>query len=377
MSGARPGALDCAVTLKVLVLAASVIALLGGRSGPALADAPPADVVADLERQVGPRSGASCPDAGAYSPDRPDPAAGPTVVGLGVFFQDIASLSDVDQTLDADVYVIVRWRDRRLADPARGEASVECPVPEGRLWMPAIEPENMRGRQAFYRDRFLVDGRGVVTHARRLWVKLSHPLDFRHFPLDRHRWKVTLWPVLSRADEVVFHPLGRVTGMNERLSIQGWRVGGPRAEASTGPRVARAGSYARFDVELTLVRDWSYHAWKLGVPLTLIVLMAYGVYFIPVAALPQQIGLGTTAMLTLIAYMLTLGSTLPRISYLTRADRFFIGSAVLVFLGLVKAVAAAALAQTPHASVLERLNRWGRWAFPLAMFANFALAFLL
>ena len=183
--------------------------------------------------------------------------------------------------------------------------------------------------------------------------------------------------MVSRTDELVFHSLGRVTGMNERLSIQGWRVGAPRAEASTGPRVARAGSFARLDVELGLERDWSYHAWKLGVPLTLIVLMAYGVYFIPATALPQQIGLGTTAMLTLIAYMLTLGSTLPRISYLTRADRFFIGSTVLVFLGLVKAVAGAAVGQGPHARVLDWLNRWGRWLFPLAMLANFALAFLL
>jgi hypothetical protein len=130
-------------------------------------------------------------------------------------------------------------------------------------------------------------------------------------------------------------------------------------------------------VELPLERDWSYHTWKLGVPLVLIVLMAYGVYFLPATAVPQQIGLGTTAMLTLIAYMLTLGSTLPRISYLTRADRFFVGSAILVFLGLVKAVAAAAAGQGPRAQVLERVNRWGRWAFPLAMLANFALAFLL
>jgi hypothetical protein len=167
-----------------------------------------------------------------------------------------------------------------------------------------------------------------------------------------------------------------MTGMNERLSIQGWRVGEPRVEASTGPRIARAGTFARFDVDLPLERDWSYHAWKLGVPLTLIVLMAYGVYFIPASAVPQQIGLGTTSMLTLIAYMLALGSTLPRISYLTRADRFFVGSAVLVFLGLVKALAAIALAQGPHAGLLDRMNRWGRWAFPLAMLANFALAFL-
>jgi hypothetical protein len=363
--------------VRGLVLAAGLSSLLGGGVPPAFPEEPPADVVADLERPVGPRSGAACPDAGVYSLTRPDPAAGPTVVGLGIFFQDVASLSDVDQTMDTDVYVIARWRDPRLADPARGDASVDCPVPEGRLWIPALEPENLRGRQAFYPSRFLVDASGVVTYARRLWVKISHPLDFRDFPLDRHRWKVTLWPVLSRADEIVFHPLRRVTGLNEHLSIQGWRVGEPRAAASMGPRVARAGSYARFDVELVLERDWSYHAWKLGVPLTLIVLMAYGVYFIPASAVPQQIGLGTTSMLTLIAYMLALGSTLPRIAYLTRADRFFVGSAVLVFVGLVKALAASALAQGPDAHVLDRVNRWGRWIFPLAMLANFALAFLL
>ncbi len=361
----------------LLVLSAALGTLLGGGLGQAFAEEPPTDLLADLESQLTLRSGTPCPDPGSDSLVRPDAASGPTVVGVGVFFQDVASLSDVDQTLDTDLYLVLRWRDPRLADPSRRDASADCPILLGRLWMPAIEPENLRGRQAFYPDRFLVDARGVVTFVRRLWVKLSFPLDFRDFPLDRHRWTITLWPVLSRSDELVFHPLRRATGMSERLSIQGWRVGKPRPETGTGTRVARAGSYARYDVELRLERDWSYHAWKLGVPLALIVLMAYGVYFIPAAALPQQIGLGTTAMLTLIAYMLTLGSTLPRISYLTRADRFFIGSAILVFLGLVKAVATAALAQTPHASVLERVNRWGRWAFPLAMLSNFALAFLL
>ncbi len=362
--------------LPRVVLVGAGVVLLGAGGGQSAAEEPATDLVADLDRPVTPRSGTPCPRDEAYSLDRPDPATGPTVVGLGVYFQDIASLSDVAQTLDTDVYMIVRWRDRRLADPARGDAAAECPVPDGRLWMPAIEPENLRGRQSFYRDRFLVDARGVVTFARRLWVKLSYPLDFRDFPLDSHVWKVTLWPVLARADEVVFYPLGRATGMGERLSIQGWRVRGPRTETSTGPRPARSGTYARFDVEVPLERDWSYHAWKLGVPLVLIVLMAYGVYFIPATALPQQIGLGTTAMLTLIAYMLTLGSTLPRISYLTRADRFFVGSAILVFLGLVKAVAAAALGQSPRAGVFDQVNRWGRWVFPLAMLANFAFAFL-
>jgi Neurotransmitter-gated ion-channel ligand binding domain/Neurotransmitter-gated ion-channel transmembrane region len=359
---------------SALVLSIGVFVGIGGV--PANAAQPPADVTADLDREVAPRSGAACPDERAYSLARPDPPATPTVVGVGVYLQDVASLNDVEQTLDIDVYVITRWRDSRLADAARGDGSVECPVPAGRLWMPALEPENLRGRQLFYPDRFLIDERGVVTLGRRSWAKVAYPLDFRDFPLDTHEWTFTIWPVVSRSDEMVFHPITRVTGVADRLSIQGWRVGTPRAAASTTTRNIRAGTYARFDVTLDVTRDWAYYGWKLGLPLTLIVLMAYGVYFIPASAGPQQMALGMTAMLTLIAYMLTLGNTLPRISYLTRADWFFVGSAVLVFVGLMKAVMTLALAQGPKAHLIARADRWGRVLYPFAMLANFALAFL-
>lgn len=337
---------------------------------------PPDEAIALLEREVAPHSGAPCPAESAYSLARPDSGSGPTVVGIGVFFQDVATLSDIDQTMDTDVYFIVRWRDPRLADAAR-TGSAECPVPTGKLWMPALEPENLRGRQSFYPDRFLVDERGVVTLGRRIWAKVGYPLDFRDFPLDAHQWTLTLWPVLSGSDEVVFHPIRRLTGIADRVSIQGWRVGTPRPQASTAARNIRAGIYARFDVVLDVERNWTYYGWKLGLPLTLIVLMAYGVYFIPAAAVPQQIGLGMTAMLTLIAYMLTLGNALPRISYLTRADWFFVGSALLVFLGLMKAVATLWLAQGPNADLIGRIDTWGRRLYPLAMLANFALAFLI
>jgi hypothetical protein len=336
---------------------------------------PSADVTQDLEHAVAPSSDAVCPDPSLYATSRPNPPGEPTVVGLGVFFQDLTALNDADQTLDVDAYLIARWRDPRLAAASRGTSSAECPVPAGRLWMPQLEPERLRSRQTFYPDRFLVDAKGTVTLVRRLFAKVAYPLDFRDFPFDRHDWTMTLWPVIAGPREMVFHPLIRVTGIGERLSLQGWRVGVPRVQAGEGTRVGRSGTFARFDAVLGLERDWSYYAWKLGLPLTLIVLMAYGVYYIPTTAVPQQIGLGTTAMLTTVAYMLTLGSMLPKISYLTRADRFFVGCAVLVFIGLAKAVAALALAQGPKAHYIQLADRWGRALYPLALLANAALAF--
>jgi len=298
-------------------------------------------------------------------------------VGIGIFLNDISNLNDLNQTLDADVWVVVRWRDTRLADATRGDSAAECPPPEGGLWMPSIEPENLRSRQQFYQPRFVVDGRGVVTYARRLLVTVSYPLDLHDFPFDRHRWKFTLWPVFSRSDEIVFHALERFNGKNDRLSIQGWHVGVPEPKASVSARVARPGQFARFDLVIPLERESSYYAWKLGMPLTLIVLMAYGVYFIPVTNVRSQLALSTTSMLTFIAYMIAFNAGLPKISYLTRADLFFGGSAILVFLGLVKSIVTIHIASEDKAGTVERLDRLGKWLYPSGMVLNVIYAFFL
>lgn len=325
------------------------------------------DVRAYLEAPIEPRSGTSCPAPESYSPLRPDPEGVPTVVGLALMFQDISRLNDVDQTLSADVYVMARWRDPRLADPTRGNGSAVCPLPGKDLWMPLIEPDNLRSRQTYYDLHFLVDANGTITLTRRLLVEVANVLDLHDFPFDRHRFRITLWPTVSRADEVVFHPLSEWVAVTRTLSVQGWEVGAPAASATESQRLGRTGVYSRYDVEIDLVRNWGHYALKLGVPLLLIVLMAYTVYFIPPTAVAQQVGVGMTAMLTLVAYMLSLGASLPKISYLTRADQLFVGCAILVFIGLIKAILTTVWVHREATGVIRRVDRAGRWLYPAAV----------
>jgi hypothetical protein len=105
--------------------------------------------------------------------------------------------------------------------------------------------------------------------------------------------------------------------------------------------------------------------------------MAYGVYFIPTTAVAQQVGLSMTSMLTLIAYMLALSSGLPKISYLTKADQFYVGAAFLVFLGLMKAILTIVWASQDKKPSIERADRIGRWFYPIGMALNAVNAFFL
>lgn len=325
------------------------------------------DVRQYLDAPINPRSGVACPSPDLYSPLRPDPAGVPTIVGLTMMFQDISRLNDTEQTMTADVYVLARWRDPRLADPARGEGSADCPVPGKQLWMPALEPENLRSRQQFYEPRFLVDANGTLTLGRRMLVEVANSLDLHEFPFDRHQFRITLWPTVSRADEVSFYPLSRGLTVTSRPSVLGWYVSAPAASVVESDRLGRLGVFSRYDVVIGMTRDWGFYAWKLGVPLLLIVLMAYTVYFIPPAGVAQQVAVGMTSMLTLVAYMLALGSSLPKISYLTRADRLFVGCAVLVFLGLLKAIFTIVWVNKDAKDLVRLVDLWGRRLYPLAL----------
>jgi hypothetical protein len=328
-----------------------------------------------LERPVNPRSGLPCPSTGLYSRTRPDRPGVPTRVGAAMFFNDISQLNDVEQTITADAYILLRWRDPRLADERRGDGSADCPVPGDALWTPAIEADNLRSRQQYYQARFLVDAGGTITYGRRLLVQIAQPLDLRDFPFDRHVWRFTLWPVFSKVDEMIFVPLRAFVGRNDRLSLLGWNTGVPDAQAGTEQRRGRLGEFARFDVTLETRRDSFFYVWKLGIPLVLIMLMAYSVYFIPSSAVAQQIGVGMTSMLTLIAYLLALSNSLPKISYLTRADQFYIGAALLVFLGLMKGIFTVIWLHRERRARVERADRIGRWLYPVGMLLNGLNAF--
>jgi hypothetical protein len=353
----------------------TTICLLLLLSVPTFAETPTLDQLkAALDQPVEARGSGSCPAPEKFSVTRPDPPGTPTVVGLAVLFQDVSALNDVDQSITADIDLIARWRDPRLADSDGGNVSVDCTSSLKPLWMPTLEPENLRARERFYDDRILINSSGIVTLTRRLIVQVAQPMDFTDFPFDRHLWKFAVMPVYSDSSELLFHPLPWTSGP-ERPTIQGWQLGSPHPQTTLTRRGNRMGSFSRFEATLEVRRMPQFYRWVLGIPLLLIGLMAYLVYFIPASMVPQQIALGMTAILTAVAYMLTLNSSLPKIGYLTRADYLFVAIIVLAFLSLVKGVFTAALGSGQRSEVINnKLERLGRWLYPVVMITAFTVA---
>jgi len=105
-----------------------------------------------------------------------------------------------------------------------------------------------------------------------------------------------------------------------------------------------------------------------AMPLGLIVFMAWTVFWIDPKHLAPQIGVSTATVFTLIAFQLGLGRFLPRVSYLTRADKFLLGATGLVFLALGEAIMTSKLADSDREKLSRRIDLWSRWTYP-ALFA--------
>ena len=126
---------------------------------------------------------------------------------------------------------------------------------------------------------------------------------------------------------------------------------------------------SRFDYVFEAQRTRSYYVWKVVGPLVIIVLMSWAVFWVDPKHVGPQLGMSATSILTLVAFLLSLGSILPPISYLTRLDHFVYASLSLQFLAFAEALTSTHLAANDNHALALRLDGAARFLFPAGFLA--------
>ncbi len=313
---------------------------------------------------------ASAALAGQIAAARPNPEAGPTRVSIGLYVIDISKIDAVEQSMTADFAVRLTWQDPRLASP---EAQTR-ELPMNSVWSPRVTVVNKRRIWKTWPDTVRVDSAGNVQYNQRFYGTLTARLDLHDFPFDNNTIRIELISAGHSTDEVELVLDEAVTGRTPEFSLVDASIGA--GEVTTGDFYFAPAdiNMPKLTYEFDVHRYTAYYLWKIILPLTIIVFMSWLVFWIDPAQFGPQIGLAATAVLTLIAYRFLLGSLIPRVSYLTRLDIFIMGATVLVFLGMVEAVASARIAQTDEkrARLVDRLSRV---VFPCAFLVVGYLAF--
>lgn len=295
---------------------------------------------------------------------RPDAWWRPTRVHFVVFVVDIDSIDDANQNFEANVYIRLRWTDKRLANPGGGTRQ----VPLSEVWNPRILLANRQGLVSKSLPEVVqVAPDGTVIYHQRYTGKLSQPLSLSQFPMDSHTFTIQFVSAGYREDELEFVPdsLKSVEGgaIADQLSLPDWRLLGYeilRLTYSPIELLRTAGFAFRFQAE----RYVAYYLWQVVLPLAVVVVMSWAAFWVGREHVGVRIGVATSSILTLIAHRFVLASLLPRLPYMTRMDYFTVGSTLLVFLALLVVVVTAFLSTRGRDMPARRVDLVARVAFP-------------
>ncbi len=97
------------------------------------------------------------------------------------------------------------------------------------------------------------------------------------------------------------------SGRLESFSIVGWSVELGEADLEPQYLPGQGRALARLSLSLVAERYPQFHVWKVLVPLTMIVFMAWAVFSVDPQQLSPQMGVSTASVLTLIAFQFSLG----------------------------------------------------------------------
>jgi hypothetical protein len=307
-------------------------------------------------------------------PTRPGPADQPTSVRAWIFMVDLDEINSAEQSITANVYYRLQWHDPRLIDK-QGRYRT---YPLDAVWNPSVIIVNQQRGWKTLPEIVQVSPDGLVTYSQRYYGKLSTPLALRDFPFDTHTFEFRLAAVGSSPDDVRFYTDPQRTGLGraDKLSIPDWECTKWTAFAKPYMPVEGERVVASYVYEFEADRMVGYYVVKVFLPLLLIVLMSWAVFWIDPSLVSAQISVSITSMLTLIAYQFVLADLLPKISYITRMDIFLLGSTALIYAALVEVIITSHMATHNKLAGACTMDAWSRVIFPVLFLGVILAAFV-
>jgi len=274
---------------------------------------------------------------------------------------DVQAISSSDQNFVANVFYRFLWNDPELAHDS--DENIVRDLED--IWHPRIQIVNQQKLWETLPEQVDISPEGDVMYRQRVWGTFSEPLDLKEFPFDHQEFAVQFVVLAEHERTVQLVSDTQVpSGIADRLTLADWKITGLRVNNEPFSAIPGQPPLSGFAVVLTGQRHVGYYLFKIILPLMLITVMSWLVFWIHPGQAGTKISVSVTSMLTLIAYRFMISGFLPSISYLTRLDILVLGSTLLVFATLLSAVATGSMAQREREAQAYQVDRGCRVVFP-------------
>ncbi len=275
----------------------------------------------------------------------------PTRVRFGLRVMRLRAISEQAGTYNAEIALLTRWRSGGLRPDPR-------PRNAGSGYTVVLDSTFLSGNQCYRELRLQGDFQ--------TWFRL------RRFPFDAQDLRLHVEERHSGPTEIVFErelwpSLVSVDAIRE---LSGWRFShtpmlNVRRSSFSYPSAAPRPTL--LVVSFPIHRLSLFFVTRYFLPLIVIVMLAYSLFWIRPDDLGSSASVGVTCLLAIITFQITQAADLPRVPYLTIADRVYILCYLATAVAIATAVRGGVLVAGGRAEQAKREDRVWRWLFPAAL----------
>ncbi len=285
---------------------------------------------------------------------------------------DLDEVDTASQSFTASVFYLAQWNDLSLVPKVAEPTQVDL----AKIWNPYLVFLNHQQIWKAFPESVQILPGGEVVYRQKVWARFSQRLDLTDFPFDRETLEVPIVAINSGARLTSFDPSEQKQSGVRAISAPDFEIVSSQSFPFSYSPAPGVRSVSGYEIQINVRRRHSYYVLKIIIPLCLIVVISWLPRWLDAETLGTNIGVSMTAFLTLVAYIFTVAALLPRVPYVTRMDRFLVGSVCLVFFGLLQTVGGATLIKRkPY--LVRRVELRSRFVYPLLLVLVLAGSFLL
>ncbi|API87359.1 ligand-gated ion channel [Francisella uliginis] len=320
------------------------------------------------------------------------PPEKPTTVYTTAFITDIQNLDEVNEQIQADTIFKFKWHDPRLAFDSKKE-DTEYKIYQGDFqhdeifegWRPQVSIINEIGNPQIKSRQLRIYPNGDVLYTEQRTLVLETPMQLRKFPFDKQKLSAHIIPFGYNANEVQLKvdPDYKITVKDyikdhPNVNIAEWQLINFNLKSSTPVKqyYGKPSKISMLDFNISLERKPVNILLKVLVPLSLLVLAMWAVFWMDTQALSDRLNISFIGILSVIAYQFLVEGEMPDIDYLTFTDGFLLLSFSILFSTVLESLIVYWLVKTNKQSLAKGVDIFSRAAFPLTYIGLIFLLYL-
>lgn len=321
------------------------------------------------------------------------PPSTPTIIDVTAFITDIQNLDELNEQVQVDAIFQYEWEDPRLAFDEKkvgekyklyqGDFQYD-EVYEG--WRPQISIINEIGSPQIKERQVRVYPDGHVILKEHRTLSLETPMALQKFPFDKQALKAFLIPFGFDNKEVQLrvNPKYQILVKdyiknNPKVDIAEWKLKdyAINVDEPIKQYYCDSDQISMLTLTISLDRKPMNIIWKVLLPLTLLVLAMWSIFWMNKEALSDRLNISFIGILSVIAYQFLVAGDMPRIDYFTFVDGFLLLSFAILFLTVVESLGVFWLIKLGKDRVARSLDIFFRVIFPVVYVLLIALLYFI